>query len=74
VEVFLNDRAVGTITVRGGFAEYRLDMPPDMAADAAARATPALVRLQCSTWAPKDFLGGSDDRQLGIMLDRIRVE
>ena len=73
VEVFLNDHAVGRFTVRGGFSEYRLDVPPDVAASAAARAT-AEVRLVCTTWAPKDFLGGSDDRPLGIMLDRIRVE
>ena len=52
---------------------YRLDVPPDVAAAAAARAT-AEVRLASTTWAPKDFLGGSDDRPLGIMLDRIRVE
>jgi hypothetical protein len=74
VEVFLNDRAVGTFTVRGGFSEYRLDVPPDVAADTAARAAPTVLRLQCTTWAPRDFLGGSDDRALGIMLDRIRVE
>jgi hypothetical protein len=73
VEVFLNDRAVGTFTVRGGFSEYRLDVPPEVAAAAAASAT-AEVRLVSTTWAPKDFLGGSDDRPLGIMLDRIRVE
>ncbi|HSP92194.1 MAG TPA: hypothetical protein VLN08_14865 [Vicinamibacterales bacterium] len=74
VKVFLNDRALGTITVRGGFSEYRLDLPPEVAADAAARQTPAVVRLESTTWSPKAFLGGSDDRPLGIMLDRIRVE
>ena len=74
VEVFLNDRAVGKITVRGGFSEYRIDLPADMAAGAAARAAPAVLRLQCTTWVPKGLLGGSDDRQLGVMLDRIRVE
>ena len=73
VEVFMNDRSIGRFTVRGGFSEYRFALPPDAAADAADRAT-AEVRLDCTTWAPKDFLGGSDDRQLGIMLDRIRVE
>jgi len=73
VEVFLNDRAVGKFTVRGGFSEYRLDVPPEVAAAAAASAT-AEVRLVCTTWTPKAFLGGSDDRPLGIMLDRIRVE
>jgi hypothetical protein len=73
VEVFMNDRPIGTITVRGGFSDYRLDVPPAAAAAAAAGAT-AAVRLDCTTWSPKIFLGGSDDRPLGIMLDRIRVE
>ncbi|MFO7691734.1 MAG: hypothetical protein R6V57_01490 [Vicinamibacterales bacterium] len=74
VEVFLNDRAVGAFTVRGGFSDYRLDLPPGAAAEAAGRPAPAVVRLQCTTWSPQAFLGGSDDRALGIMLDRIRVE
>jgi hypothetical protein len=74
VDVFLDDRLVGRITVRGGFAEYRLDVPPAAAAGWAAHPDRAVVRLQCTTWAPKDFIGGSDDRALGIMLDRIRVE
>jgi hypothetical protein len=69
----MNDRPIGTITVRGGFSDYRLDVPPAAAAAAAAGAT-AAVRLDCTTWSPKIFLGGSDDRPLGIMLDRIRVE
>jgi hypothetical protein len=73
VEVFMNDRPIGTFTVRGGFSDYRLDVPPD-AATAAAAGDTAAVRLVCTPWSPKNFLGGSDDRQLGIMLDRIRVE
>jgi hypothetical protein len=73
VEVFLNDRAIGRVTVRGGFAEYRLDVPAEAAAGSTHPAR-AVVRLQCTTWVPKEFIGGSDDRALGIMLDRIRVE
>jgi hypothetical protein len=74
VQVFLNDRAVGTVTVRGAFSEYAIALPPAFAADAAARTAPSVVRLVCTTWVPKDVLGGSDDRALGVMLDRIRLE
>jgi len=74
VDVFLDDRPVGRITVRGGFAEYRLEVPSASAAGAAEPPARAVVRLQCTTWSPKDFVGGSDDRALGIMLDHIRVE
>jgi hypothetical protein len=48
-------------------------LPPDVAAAAAGRPT-AEVRLMCETWTPKTVLGGSDDRELGVMLDRIRIE
>jgi len=74
VQVYLNDRSLGTVSVRGGFAEYRLPIPPEVAADAAGRAGASIVRLICTTWSPKAILGGSDDRALGVMLDRIRVE
>jgi len=74
VQVYLNDHSLGTVSVRGGFAEYRLPIPPEVAADAAGRAGASIVRLVCTTWSPKTILGGSDDRALGVMLDRIRVE
>ncbi len=74
VQVSLNERLVGTIIVRGAFADYRIELPPDVVAEAAARPAAVVVRLQCTTWTPKDVLGGSDDRALGFMLDRIRVE
>jgi hypothetical protein len=74
VQVYLNDHALGAVSVSGGFAEYRLAIPPEVAADAAATAGASVVRLLCTTWSPKAILGGSDDRELGVMLDRIRVE
>jgi hypothetical protein len=73
MRVFLNDRPIGAVTIRGGFADYRLEVPPDVAAAAAGRPT-VEVRLMCTTWTPKTVLGGSDDRELGVMLDRIRIE
>jgi hypothetical protein len=73
VQVFLDDRAVGRVTVRGGFADYRVALPP-AAAEAAARSGSAVVKLVCTTWVPKDVLGVRDDRQLGVMLDRLRIE
>ena len=73
LRVFVNDREIGAVTVRGGFADYRVAIPPDVAAAAAAKPTTE-VRLLSTTWTPKTLLGGSDDRALGVMLDRIRVE
>jgi hypothetical protein len=74
MEVYLNDHLLGSVTVSGGFADYRLPIPPEIAAEAAGKAGASIVRLICTTWSPKAVLGGSDDRALGVMLDRIRVE
>jgi hypothetical protein len=74
VQVFLNDHPLGTIVVTGGFADYRIAVPPEVAAEAARGRRSPLVRLMCATWVPKLVLGGNDDRALGIMLDRIRTE
>jgi hypothetical protein len=74
VQVFLNDHPLGTITVKGGFADYRVAIPPEIALEAANGIASPLVRLVSTTWVPKLVLGGIDDRALGVMLDRIRIE
>ena len=73
VQVFLNDRAIGAFTVRGGFADTASTCPRRSPWTPRRARPPPSCALQCTTWAPKDFLGGSDDRPLGIMLDRVRV-
>jgi len=74
VQVFLNDHAVGAFTVKGGFADYRVELPPDVALEAAGGPLSPLVRLVSTTWVPRAVLGTPDDRALGVMLDRIRLE
>jgi hypothetical protein len=74
VRVFLDDHPLGTITVKGGFADYRIAIPPEIAREAAGGRASPLVRLVSTTWVPKDVLGGADDRALGVMLDRVRIE
>lgn len=74
VEVSLNDHPLGKITVSGGFRDYRIAVPPEVAAAAASGPLSPLVRFVSTTWIPKRVLGGVDDRALGVMLDRIRTE
>jgi hypothetical protein len=74
VQVLLNDRPLGTVTVDGPWRDYRMALPADAAATAASLALPSVLRLVSSTWTPKSVLGGGDDRALGVMLDRVRVE
>jgi hypothetical protein len=74
VTVFLNDERLGEVTVGPGFSEYRVPIPAEVAGPAGRRIAPSVLRLMCTTWMPKSVLGGTDDRQLGVMLDRVRVE
>lgn len=73
VQVFFDDVPLGTLEVGPGFETYRLDLPADLAAAAAARSTPARLRLVSTTWVPAEVIGGPDTRALGVMLDRIEV-
>ena len=73
VSVSLDGRALGTAHVVDGFRPYTFAVPQDLAAAAAARDAPAQLTLRTPTWRPRDALGGSDDRKLGVMLDRVQV-
>lgn len=73
VEVAFDEVTLGTITVGSGFQTYTVPLPEDLAAAAAARDVPTLLRLRSSTWRPAALVGGSDTRELGVMLDRIEI-
>jgi hypothetical protein len=45
----------------------------DVAAGAAATGEPVRVMLRTATWNPLLVLGTPDDRDLGVMLDRVAV-
>lgn len=73
VEVALNNVVLGTIQVKFGFDTYRLVLPADLVQRAAATSAPAELRLRSTTWSPKDYVGGTDDRALGVMIDRVEI-
>jgi hypothetical protein len=73
VSVFLQNQLLGTARVGNGFAPYAFVIPPDLAAKAAAAGDPVELRLVTRTWNPHKVLGTGDDRNIGVMVDRVAV-
>jgi hypothetical protein len=73
VEVFLNDSALGVVTVGAGLNPYRFAIPPELAAAIARSEDAAQLRIVTRTWNPARVLGGADDRDLGVMVDRVEI-
>jgi hypothetical protein len=73
VQVLLNDRVLGELDVKPDFHSYTLAIPPDVAAAAAKSDAPARLTLVSNIWRPRDVLGTPDDRDLGVMVDRVEV-
>jgi hypothetical protein len=73
MKVDLDNRPLGTLTVGPDFHSYSLAIPPEVAAQAAARNAPSRLRLVTTTWRPKAVIGVPDDRELGVMVDRVEV-
>jgi hypothetical protein len=67
------DRVLGTVAVTSGFKPYVVPVSPDLAALAAANGEPVRLKLTTSVWVPQQVLGTSDDRDLGVMVDRVAV-
>jgi hypothetical protein len=69
VEVFVDDVKVGAVRVGPGRQLYTFELPAAVvSADGAAT-----IRLRTTTWNPRATLGVADDRDLGVMVDRVEV-
>jgi hypothetical protein len=73
VTVFLQGESIGSAVVRNGFAPYSFPIPADLAKRAAAIDDPVELRLVTATWNPHQVLGTADDRNVGVMVDRVAV-
>ena len=73
VTVRFDGAVIGTIDVGSGFRDYRLAIPADLVQRAAGNTDPAQLTLESTVWVPRDLIGGTDDRKLGVMLDRVQV-
>lgn len=73
VAVYLNDELLGTAHVGDGFRPYAFAIPPPLGRAAAESEEPARLRLVTEVWSPRQVLGSPDDRELGVMVDRVQV-
>ncbi len=73
-EVFLHNQRLGSVDLSpGGFRAYTLPIPTDLARRAADSTEPVELRLRSTTWNPALVLGSADDRDLGVMIDRVTI-
>jgi hypothetical protein len=61
------------VQVTPEFRRYPLAIPAAVASAAAKSDGPARLTLVTNVWRPKDILGTADDRDLGVMVDRVDV-
>ena len=69
MSVSLSGTPLGGFTAEPAFAEARLRLPDPLPPG------PPVLRLDVTAWRPANLLpDSSDTRDLGVMLDRIRLE
>jgi hypothetical protein len=73
VTISLHGEVLGTVRVGNGFAAYSLPIRPELARRAAAFGDPVELALASTVWNPHATLGTVDDRDLGVMVDRVAV-
>ena len=66
--VWLDDVRIGVIEIDGPFRPYTITIPPQIVSD-----DPIELRLNSVLWNPARVLGSPDDRELGVMIDRVTV-
>jgi 4-amino-4-deoxy-L-arabinose transferase-like glycosyltransferase len=67
-QVFINGQSAGEVQVASEWQDYRLPLPTTNSAT-------IVVELRSPTFTPRDFDPASPDgRELGLMVDRVRVE
>ena len=74
VELLLNDTSLGKVTVGAALEPYRFTIPPELAAAIAQSEDAAQLRIVTPTWNPSRMSGTGDDRDLGVILDRIEIK
>jgi hypothetical protein len=73
VEAFIGEVSLGRVAVGPGMHPYAVPIPPQVAAAAAGSTDAITVRLRTTTWNPREVLQVSDDRDLGVMVDRVEI-
>lgn len=73
VSLELGGRPLGEVTVDTAFRPYTFEVPADAAASLSSE-DGARLTIRSTLWNPHAALGTGDDRELGVMVDRIRID
>jgi len=73
MEVFLGATSLGKVVIGRERKPYVFEIPPALAAEAGASVDSVTVRLVSTTWNPRALTGVDDNRDLGVMVDRVEV-
>ena len=74
VTVALDNVVLGTVRVDTGFKPYSLPITPALAERLSGLNHTIELTIATSAWKPETVLGTPDDRELGVMVDRITVK
>jgi hypothetical protein len=74
VSLTLNDVPLGRVTLGAGVESFEFELPADLAAAIGASDAAAQLRIETTTWSPAALVGGSDTRDLGVVVDRVRLQ
>jgi hypothetical protein len=74
VTVALDGVVLGTVRVDTGFKPYFLPITPALAERLSGLDRTIELTITTSAWKPETVLGTPDDRELGVMVDRISVK
>jgi hypothetical protein len=74
VTIALENEVLGTVHVVTGFKPYSVDIPPALAARLSGLGRTIELSIVTTAWKPELVLGTPDDRDLGVMVDRITVK
>jgi len=73
VSVYLEGHELGSAEPTTEWRDYAFPIPGNLVGELAQHIGPSEVRIQSSVWVPSDGPGGSDDRALGVMVDRAEI-
>jgi hypothetical protein len=73
VELALDDQVLGTALVIDDVRPYHFALPAPLVERLAAAADPVRLRLRVPPWTPSVLVGGTDSRDLGVIVTRVEV-
>ena len=72
--VWVDEHLLGTITATANFEPYRFTVPLDVVSILETGKDVAQLRIVSNTWNPERVFNGRDNRDLGLMVDRVTIE